>query len=99
MPVILIAQPTSFVFLRWKAVIRPLTRGMPTGVLHRLRIGLHALGFHRILKTNMPIKSELHAEGITKPIQDEKHSCYCMIARTADDRHVIGSQVVIPISL
>jgi len=86
MSVILIAQQTSFVFLRWKSVIRPVTRGMPAGVLHPLRIWLHALGFHGISKTNTLIRSELHADGITKPIQDKKRSCYCVRARTADDR-------------
>jgi len=98
MSVMLIAQPTSFVFLRWKSVIRPVTRGMPAGVLHRLRIWLLALGVHRISKANTLIRSELHADGITKPIQDKEHSCYCTRARAADDRHGTVSHVMIPVS-
>ena len=99
MSVMLIAQPTSFVFLRWKSVIRPVTRGMPAGVLHHLRIWLHALGVHKMSKTNTLIRSELHADGITKPIQDKQHSCYCVRAQVADDRHVIVTHVKILIPL
>ena len=95
MSVILVAQPTSFVFLRWKSVIRPVTREVSASVLHPLRIWLHALGVHRKSKTNMLIISEIHADGTTKPIQDKKHSCYCVKAQAADGRHVTGSCVMI----
>ena len=80
MSVIFIAQLTSFVFLRWKSIIRHVTRGMPKGVLHPVRILLHALGVHRISKTNTLIRSDLHADSITKPIQDKEHSCYFVTA-------------------
>ena len=85
--------------LRSKGKLRPVTRGMPADVLHPLRIWLHALGVHRISKTNTLIRSELLKDGIKKPIQDKKRSFYCVRARTADDRHVIDSHVMTPVSL